>query len=201
MSSIAIKNTRGFQEVGLHALLGQRRIVYVCGEITEETAVSFIQEITYLNGEDEVTPITVFINSEGGDINSGMLMYDVIQSSRAPILLYCIGKAYSMAAVLLACGKKGSRYLLPHSKVMIHEPLIPYGVGGKSSSVQTISESLLKTKREMEELLAKHTGKTAEEIAENTKTDHFFEADEAVAFGLADGIQEFGEMTKDGAAS
>ena len=200
MSSIAIKNTRGFQEVGLHALLGQRRIVYVCGEITEETAVSFIQEITYLNGEDEVTPITVFINSEGGDINSGMLMYDVIQSSRAPILLYCIGKAYSMAAVLLACGKKGCRYLLPHSKVMIHEPLIPH-IGGKSSSVQTVSNRLLKTKREMEEVLAKHTGKTPEKIAEETKTDHFFDAEEAVQFGLVDGIRTFDEMTKEAKAS
>ena len=197
MSTIAIKNARGVQEVALSALLGQRRIVYVCGEITEETAVSFIQQITYLNCEDSETPITVCINSAGGCTNSGLLMLDVIESSQAPIQLYCIGKAYSMAAILLACGKKGSRYLLPHSRVMIHEPLIPYGVGGKSSSIQTVSESLLKTKREMEELLAKYTGKTPEEIAENTKTDHYFDAEEAVQFGLADGIRAFGDMTKE----
>ena len=201
MSIIAIKNARGIQQVELSALLGQQRIVYVCGEITEETAVSFIQQITYLNCEDAVSPIKVCINSSGGCINSGMLMYDVIQSSKAPIRLYCIGKAYSMAAVLLACGKKGSRYLLPHSRVMIHEPLIQYGVSGKSSSIQTVSESLMKTKRELEAILAKHTGKTPEEIAENTKTDHFFDAEEAVQFGLADEIREFDDMTKEEAAS
>ena len=194
MSTIAVKNVNGVQTMPVDALLGQRRIVYVCGEITDAMAIEFVQQIMYLNYEDDVMPIKVFINSGGGEINSGMMMYDVIQKSRAPVQLYCIGKAYSMAAVLLACGKKGNRYLLPHSKVMIHEPLIPYGVGGKSSSVQTISESLLKTKREMEELLAKHTGKTAEEIAENTKTDHFFEAEEAVSFGMADAIKEFDEM-------
>lgn len=194
MSTIAVKNVNGVQTMPVDALLGQRRIVYVCGEITDAMAIEFVQQIMYLNYEDDVMPIKVFINSGGGEINSGMMMYDVIQKSRAPVQLYCIGKAYSMAAVLLACGKKGNRYLLPHSKVMIHEPLIPYGVGGKSSSVQTISESLLKTKREMEELLAKHTGKTAEEIAENTKTDHFFEAGEAVSFGMADAIKEFDEM-------
>ncbi len=194
MNLITIKSVNGTQEVTLPAFLVQKRSVFVLGEITEDTAVDFLQKIMYLNLEDNVLPIKVFINSSGGEINSGMVMYDVIQKSRAPIHLYCIGKAYSMAAVLLACGKKGSRYLLPHSKVMIHEPLIPYGVGGKSSSVQTISESLLKTKREMEELLSKHTGKTAEEIAENTKTDHFFEAEEAVSFGMADGIKDFDEM-------
>ena len=194
MNSIAIKSAGGIQQVALSAFLGQKRNVFILGEITEETAIGFLQQIMYLNYEDDVMPIKVFINSGGGEINSGMMMYDVIQKSRAPIQLYCIGKAYSMAAVLLACGKKGNRYLLPHSKVMIHEPLIPYGVGGKSSSVQTISESLLKTKREMETLLAKHTGKTAEEIAENTKTDHFFEAEEAVAFGMADEVKEFDEM-------
>jgi ATP-dependent Clp protease protease subunit len=125
-----------------------------------------------------------------------MVIYDAIQSSPVPVEVYCVGKAYSMGAVLLACGKKGKRYLLPHSRVMIHEPLIPYGVGGKTSSIQTISESLLKAKRSMEEILAKHTGKTADEIAEATKTDHYFSAEEAVEFGLADGIMGLDEMMK-----
>ena len=122
-----------------------------------------------------------------------MLIYDVLQANAAPIEVYCLGKAYSMAALLLCCGQHG-RYLLPHSKVMLHEPLIPYGVGGKSSSIQTISESLLKTKQQLEELLAKHTGQTAAALDEITRTDHFFTAGEAVAFGLADGIKDFNEM-------
>lgn len=191
---VAVKNVRGTEVVPAEAALAQRRILYVCGDITEETAVEFFQQVMYLNYEDTATPIKVFINSGGGEINSGMMMYDVILRSKAPIELYCIGKAFSMAAILLACGEKGNRYLLPHSRVMIHEPLVPYGIGGKSSSVQTVSDSLLKTKREMEEILAKHTGKTPEEIAESTKTDHFFSAEEAVDFGLADAIKNFDEM-------
>ena len=103
---VAVKSVNGMQTMPVDALLGQRRIGYVCGEITDAMAIEFVQQIMYLNYEDDVTPIKVFINSGGGEINSGMMMYDVIQKSRAPIQLYCIGKAYSMAAVLLACGKK-----------------------------------------------------------------------------------------------
>ena len=193
---IGVKNNAGVQTVPVEALLAMKRILFVQGEITDEMAVAFAQQVIYYNMDDPVAPIKVFINSDGGEINAGMAMYDVIQSSRAPILLYCVGKCYSMAAVLLACGKKGNRFILPHGKVMIHEPLIPYGVGGKSSSVQTISESLLKAKREMDDILAAHTGKKAEEIAESTKTDRFFDADEAVGFGLVDGIKEFAEMVE-----
>ena len=190
MRNIAVKNANGVTVYPIEALLGERRFVGINGEITAESAMEFVQEILYLNLEGP-EPIKVLINSPGGEITNGMLMYDVIQSSRAPIHLYCTGTAYSMAAVLLVCGKKGNRFILPHGKCMLHEPLVPYGVGGKSSSVYTISESLLKTKREMEEILAKHTGHTPEEIDENTKTDHFFTAQEAVDFGLADAVRDF----------
>lgn len=190
---IAIKSSHGIQTVPITALLMQKRIVYLSGDITHDAAVEFSQQVIYFNFDDETVPIKVFIDSPGGEIAAGMAIYDVVQGSRAPIQFYCVGRAYSMAAVLLASGRHG-RYLLPHSRVMIHEPLIPYGVGGKSSSVQTISEALLKTKQQMEALLAKHTGRTEAEIAENTKTDRFFDADEAVAFGLVDGVKRFDEM-------
>lgn len=197
MNSIAIKSARGLEAFPVEVALGHRRNLFINGEVTEEMAVDFIQKLMYMTYEDATKPIRVFVNSVGGEINSGMLIYDAIHQNRVPIRLYCIGKAFSMGAVLLAAGKKGNRFILPHSKVMIHEPLIPYGVGGKSSSVQTISESLLKTKREMEELLAMHTGRTPEEIAENTTTDHFFTAEEAVEFGLADKVISFDEMIAD----
>ncbi len=190
MKFIAVKSVNGINDHPIEALLGERRIVEINGEITADSSMEFVREILYLNlGGSE--PIKVLINSPGGEITNGMLMYDVIQKSPAPIQLFCTGTAYSMAAVLLACGKKGNRFILPHGKCMLHEPLVPYGVGGKSSSVRTISESLLKTKREMEELLAKHTGHTPEEIDETTRTDHFFTAEEAVAFGLADAVRDF----------
>ncbi len=193
-TSVVITSARGKEVIPVEAVLEQRRNVFICGEINDDMAVAFTQHLMHLNCVDPILPIRVFINSAGGEINAGMVMYDVIRHSRAPIQLCCIGKAYSMAAVLLACGGKGSRFLLPHSKVMIHEPLISNGIGGKSSSIQTISDSLMKTKREMEEILAEHTGKTPEEIAENTRTDHFFNAEEAVAFGLVDEIKTFDAM-------
>ncbi len=194
---VAIKSVKGLEAFPVEVALGYRRNLFICDEISEEMAVEFIQKMMYMTYEDGASPIRVFINTVGGEINSGLLLYDAICQSKAPVQLYCIGKAYSMGAVLLAAGEKGSRFILPHSKVMIHEPLIPYGVGGKSSSVQTISESLLKTKKEMEELLARHTGKTPEEIAENTTTDHFFTADEAVEFGLVDKVITFNEMIEE----
>lgn len=191
---IQVKSSNGITVMPLETrLMGSRRI-FIEGEINEEVASQFVKQIMALNDESR-EPIHVFVNSGGGEIVSGLLMYDTIESSVAPIVLYCIGKAYSMAAILFASGKHG-RYILPHSKLMLHEPLIPYGVGGKSSSIQTISDSLLKVKRDMEEILSLHTGKSVKEIARITKTDHFFTAEEAVAFGLADGVKDLAAMMK-----
>lgn len=188
-----VKSVNGIQEISVEAALHGNRLLYIAGTIDYEAALAFVRQVMYLTQEDAGQPIKLFISSDGGEIDAGMLIYDVLQANAAPIEVYCLGKAYSMAALLLCCGQHG-RYLLPHSKVMLHEPLIPYGVGGKSSSIQTISESLLKTKQQLEELLAKHTGQTAAALDEITRTDHFFTAGEAVAFGLADGIKDFNEM-------
>ena len=191
---IQVKSSNGITVMPLETrLMGNRRI-FIEGEIGELTACQFVKQIMALNDES-TEPIHVYVNSGGGEVNSGMLMYDAIQSSEAPVRMYCIGKAYSMAAILFTSGQHG-RFILPHSKLMLHEPLIPYGVGGKSSSIQTISDSLLRVKREMEELLSKHTGKTIKEISRITKTDHYFTADEAVAFGLADGVKDLSAMMK-----
>ena len=190
-----IKSVNGYQAMPIEALLNHQRVIYVNGEINEQAAMNVVQQMTYLVMEDSVRPIKLFINSCGGEIDSGMVIYDILQGSPAPIQVYCTGRAYSMAAVLLCCGRHG-RYILPHSKVMIHEPLISTGVGGKTSSIQTIAESMMKTKEEMVAILAKHTGQPLEKLYEVTKTDTFFSADEAVAFGLADKVVDFAEMVK-----
>ena len=189
-----IKDSNGVHEISVEAAVSEKRIIQLNGTIDDAMANDFVARILYYAQQDKEKPVKVLITSGGGEIGAGMVIYDVIQSSPVPLLLFGVGKAYSMGAVLLACGEKGKRFLLPHSKMMIHEPLIPYGIGGKSSSIQTISDSLLKTKHEMEKILAKHTGKTVEEIAESTKTDHFFTAEEAIDFGLVDGVMEFNEM-------
>lgn len=192
-----VRNRNGLETISIEASLRSKRILFITDEITDEAALEFTKQILYLLRESMDSPINLVVNSPGGSVDAGMLMYDIICKSPAPIKMYCLGKAYSMAAILFCSGKHG-RYLLPHSKLMLHEPLIPFGIGGKTTTIQNISESLLKTKQEMEAILALHTGRTQEEIAEITKTDHYFSAQEAVDFGLADAVKDFDTMLQEG---
>lgn len=187
---VQVKSSHGIALVPVESRLMAERKIFVEGEINAQAACEFVKQVMLLNSEDKQAPIDVFINSPGGEINSGMLMYDVIQASKAPIRTFCIGRAYSMGAVLFACGNHG-RYMLPHGELMIHEPLLGNHVGGSSSSIKSISDSLLETKRKMNRILAKHTGKTEEEMEQATGYDHYFNPEESVAFGLCDEIIEF----------
>ena len=188
---IQIKSSNGITLMPLETRLLASRKVFIEGEINAVTACEFVKQVLHLNREDVRTPIDVLINSAGGEINSGMLMYDVIQSSKAPIRLFCMGKAYSMAALLFASGAKGSRYMLPHSELMLHEPLLGDRIGGNSSSLKSISDSLQETKRKMNQILAKHTGKSEEEVEKATGFDHYFSPEESISFGLCDEIIGF----------
>lgn len=190
---VQVKSSNGITLVPLDSRLMAERKVFIEGEINADKACEFVKQIILLNAEDPQQPIDVLINSPGGEINSGMLMYDVIQASKAPIRMYCIGKAYSMGAVLFACGNHG-RYMLPHGELMIHEPLLGSRVGGNSSSIKSISDSLLETKRKMNQILAKHTGKSEEEVEEATGFDHYFSPEESIAFGLCDQIVGFDKI-------
>lgn len=174
-------------------LLGDRKI-FIEGNITETSAVEFIKKLLILVREDREAPIKIMINTEGGEINSGMLIYDVIQSCRTPLEMYCLGKAFSMGAVIFAGGKPGKRFLLENSEIMIHEPLLGDRVGGSSSSIKYLSESLLEIKEKINGIWARHTGRTIEEIDEATEWDHFFTAEEAIEFGLADKIVGFEDL-------
>lgn len=188
--NVLIKSSNGITQVSADSKLLSQRKLFIEGEITPEAACEFIKKIMVLNAEDSSKPIDVLINSPGGEINSGMVMYDVIQASKAPIRMFCIGRAYSMGAVLFACGNHG-RYMLPHSELMIHEPLLGNRVGGNSSSIKSISESLLETKRKMNQILSKHTGKSEEEVEKATSYDHYYSPEESKEFGLCDQIVDF----------
>lgn len=188
--NVLIKSSNGITQVSADSKLLSQRKVFIEGEITAEAACKFIKKIMVLNEEDLSKPIDVLINSPGGEINSGMVMYDVIQASNAPIRMFCIGRAYSMGAVLFACGNHG-RYMLPHSELMLHEPLLGNRVGGNSSSIKSISESLLETKRKINQILSKHTGKSEEEVEKATNYDHYFSPEESKSFGLCDQIVDF----------
>lgn len=193
MINVQVKSSNGITLVPVDSRLMADRIVFIEGEIDADSACAFVKKIMYLNREDSNKPIDVLINSPGGEINSGMLMYDVIQSSKAPIRMFCIGRAYSMGAVLFASGNHG-RYMLPHGELMIHEPLLGNRVGGNSSSIKSISDSLLETKRKMNQILARHTGKTEEEVEQATSFDHYLTPEEGIQFGLCDEIVDFGKI-------
>lgn len=188
--NVQVKSSNGITLVPVESRLMASRKIFIEGEIDADTACEFVKKVMLLNSEDAQKPIDVLINSPGGEINSGMLMYDVIQASKAPIRMFCIGRAYSMGAVLFACGKHG-RYILPHGELMIHEPLLGNRVGGNSSSIKSISDSLLETKKKMNQILAKHTGKTEEEVEKATGFDHYFSPEESIEFGLCDEIVGF----------
>lgn len=191
--NVQVKSSSGITLIPLETRLLAERKVFIEGEINQEKACEFVKEILLLCKEDSSKPIDVLINSPGGEINSGLLMYDCIQSCKVPIRMYCMGTAYSMAAVLFACGNHG-RYILPHGELMLHEPLLGSRVGGNASSIRSISDSLMETRRKMNQLLAKHTGKTEKEIEEATGYDHYFNAEESVAFGLADEVVGFDKI-------
>lgn len=179
----------GIREVTLQTKHFSNRKLFLTGEVTEQMANHFVSELLYLT--EKTDPIDIYINSPGGRVDAGLVIYDVLQAceGKVEINMYCIGQAGSMGAVILAGGQQGHRFILPHSKVMIHEPLIAGGMGGSATSIKKTAESILETKAITNGILAKHTGKTIEEIDEATSFDNFMNAEEAVAFGICDEIR------------
>ena len=186
--TIEVESASGTREISLATRHFMNRRIFISGEITENTANSFISQLMYLEQESS-EPVTIYINSPGGQVNAGMVIYDAVQGSRIPINMLCTGMAASMAAVILAGGQKGRRYILPHSKIMIHEPLIQGGLGGSATSIKKTADSIIETKAITNGILAKHTGKTVEEIDEATAFDNFMNAKQAVEFGICDEIK------------
>lgn len=188
--AIEKESCNGTSLVPLQTHLFTRRKLFLTNEIDNELANTFAQELIYLSEEAE--PVDIYINSPGGSVNAGLLIYDVIQacSKKIDINLYCIGMAASMAAVILAGGQKGRRFILPHSQVMIHEPLIAGGLGGSASSIKKTADSILETKKVTNGLLAKHTLKSEDEIDAATAFDNFMNAEQAIEFGICDSIKD-----------
>lgn len=189
---IQVKSATGVQLVPIQAVHLEKRRVFVEGQITMATASEFADQVMLLC-DRSLEPIQVFINSPGGEVKAGLLMYDVIRSSPAPIRMYCRGIAYSMAALLFASGSHG-RYLLPNSELMLHEPLLTGGLQGSASSVKSVADGILEVRSRLNDILARHTGKTRAQIDEATAYDHYFSPEESVAFGLADGIADYAQM-------
>ena len=181
------ESASGARELSLMTRHLMNRRVFLEGEINHEMAMRLVSQLLYLD-EDAQEPVKLYINSPGGSVNAGLMLYDVLASMKAPVERYCVGMAASMAAVLLAGGSQGTRFILPHSEVMIHEPLLAAGMGGSATSLKRKADSIMETRQMINEMLAKHTGKTVEEIDEATAFDNYMNAEESVAFGLCDEV-------------
>ncbi len=186
--AIEVESAHGTREVSLTTRHLMNRIIFLNGSIDPDMANDFLSELLYLEESDE--PVTMYIDSPGGEVNAGLMIYDAIQGSNLTINMVCTGLAASMAAIIFAGGQKGRRYILPHSKVMIHEPLISNGVGGSATSIKNISDSIQETRNILNGILSKHTGRPLKVINRATSFDNTMNAKDAVRFGLCDSITE-----------
>lgn len=167
--------------------LYSKRTILLFGTITDEKANEIMLQLLHLKYKSE-EPVKMLINSHGGEINAGLLIYDVLSSLKADVDMYCTGQASSMAAWILASGKKGHRYILQHSHTMIHEPRLMTEIKGAATDIKNMSKSALALKNKMNRILAKHTGHSLKEINRLTMHDHYMDAEESVRFGICDKI-------------
>ncbi len=163
------------------------RIVILSGEIDDNLANSVVAELLYLDSVNH-NEISLYINSPGGSITSGMAIFDTMNYIKSDVSTICIGMAASMAAFLLSCGKKGKRYALPNSEIMIHQPL--GGIQGQATEIKIAAERILKLKHKLNTILSKNTGQDIKKIEEDTERDHFLDANESLAYGIIDKIIE-----------
>ena len=164
----------------------QCREIQCNGEINKESVYSMILQLRYLQTQDPEKEITIYINSPGGSVSDGLALIDAMAALRCPIRTVCMGTAASMAALIFACGNE--RDIMPHARVMMHDPLIPGGVGGSALKLDAIAKDLMHTREVTAQILADYTGHSIEEIYEMTATDTYFDAKEALEWGLADRI-------------
>ncbi len=162
------------------------RIIFIGSPIDDYVANAIIAQMLYLQMEDPRKDIHVYINSPGGSVHDGMAIYDTMQFLRCDVVTYCIGKAASMAAVLLSAGTKGKRYALPNSRIMIHQP--SGGAGGQAADISIAAREIIRWRKTMNEVLAKHTGKDAEQISKDSDRDYYMTADEALNYGIVDHV-------------
>lgn len=174
------------RQMTLGDLLLENRIVFLQGEIYAGNANELVMKLLYLQSENRRKDIHFYINSPGGEVRATLAIYDTMQMLSCPIATYCVGEAASGAAVLLAGGTAGKRYCLPNSTVMVHQP--HGGVRGQVSDIEIQANEILRLRTQLNDILAKHTGKTAEQIALDTDRDYFLTALEAKAYGIVDEI-------------
>ena len=188
MANVVYRTSAGQSWISLESHLLSKGRLFITDEITMKTASDFVQNLMYLRNELPDIRVRVYINSPGGEINAGLMIYDFLKGLDSDYDIVCMGMAASMAAVILAGGPKGRRCILPHSKIMIHEPLLAGSIGGSASSIQRTAESILKEKRILTEILMKDTERSMEDVEKAVSFDNYMNAKEAIEFGFCDKI-------------
>ena len=182
------QSARGERSYDIYSRLLKERIIFVVGPIDDNVANLVVAQMLFLESENADKDVQLYINSPGGSVTSGLAIYDTMQFINSEVSTMCIGQAASMGAFLLAGGAKGKRYCLPNSRVMIHQP--SGGSQGQASDIEIQAKEILFLRERMNAIMAEHTGKTVEQLAKDTERDNFMTANDALAYGLIDKIQE-----------
>jgi len=182
------QSSRGERAYDIYSRLLKDRIIFLGQPIDDDVANLVIAQLLFLEAEEPERDISLYINSPGGVVSAGLAIYDTIQFIKSDVSTICIGQAASMGAILLAAGKKGKRYALPNSRIMIHQP--SGGIHGQASDIKIQAEEMLRTKKILDQILAKHTNQPIEKIEKDTERDFFMGAEEAKNYGIVDEIIE-----------
>ena len=178
------QTSRGERAYDIYSRLLKERVIFLVGPVDDHVANVIVAQMLYLESENPDKDINLYINSPGGSVSAGLAIYDTMQFIKPDVSTMCIGQAASMGALLLAAGAKGKRYCLPHSRVMIHQPL--GGYQGQATDIEIHTREILKIRTQLNELLAFHSGQSVETIAEDTERDNFMSPEEARDYGLID---------------
>jgi ATP-dependent Clp protease protease subunit len=182
------QSSRGERSFDIFSRLLRERIVFLNGPIDDNVSALVCAQLLFLEAENPKKEIQMYINSPGGVVTSGLAIYDTMQYIKSPVVTLCLGMAASMGSFLLMAGEKGQRISLPNARIMVHQP--SGGYSGKASDIERHAEDIIKTKRRLNELYAKHTGQPLEVVEETLDRDYFMTAEEAKAWGLVDHVYE-----------
>lgn len=180
------QSARGERAYDIYSRLLKERVIFIVGPVEDHMANLVVAQILFLESENPDKDISIYINSPGGSVTAGMAIYDTMQFAKPDVSTLCIGQAASMGAVLLAGGAQGKRYALPHSRMMIHQPL--GGFQGQASDFDIHAREILKIREKLNQVLANHTGQSMETIAKDTERDNFMDSSEAQEYGLIDNV-------------
>lgn len=180
------QEARGERSYDIYSRLLKDRIIFIGSEIDDDVANLVIAQLLFLNAQDPDKDISIYINSPGGSVTAGLGIYDTMQFIKNDVSTICVGMAASMGSLLLTGGAKGKRYALPHSEVMIHQPL--GGVRGQAADIKIHADWIIRTKKNLNEIYVKHTGQPYDKIERDTDRDNFMSAEEAKAYGLIDEV-------------